>query len=294
MKRFRVRRPLGGQDGTEQTAPPVSVNESGDAVATDGGDALSGYRGPGPQTDDGAVQVERSGDAIASAAHAVAISGHVSQVMLSAPPPRQPLHWPVRLGSVPVLASAFQDRSAVRDRIDQARVGRTTVVLAQVLSGGGGVGKTQLAAAYAHQALEDGIDLVVWVDASDIEQVIARYAHAAQVVEAAAEHLLGKSAESDASLFLQWLATTRRPWLLILDDLTDPEAMQKWWPPSSAFGCGGGGGGGPRPPRRGGGRPRPPVPEHAIGRGRPSGRPGSDRPFRRHGLRRWCRTCRSD
>ncbi|MFG2282477.1 tetratricopeptide repeat protein [Streptomyces asoensis] len=184
------------------------------------------------------MRVERSGDAIASAAHSVAISGHVSQVMVSAPPSRQPLDWPVRLGSVPVLASAFQDRSAVRDRIDQARAGRSTVVLAQVLSGGGGVGKTQLAAAYAHQALEDGIDLVVWVDASDIEQVIARYAHAAHVVEAAAEQLLGKSAESDAGLFLQWLATTRRPWLLILDDLTDPEAMQKWWPPSSAFGCG--------------------------------------------------------
>ncbi|MFF4576294.1 tetratricopeptide repeat protein [Streptomyces sp. NPDC001410] len=237
MRRFRVRRPSRVQDGTEQTAPPVSVSESGDAVATGGGDALSGYRGPGPQTDGGIVRVERSGDAVASAAHAVAISGHVSQVLVSAPPPRQPLHWPVRLGSVPVLASAFQDRSAVRDRIDQARVGHTTVVLAQVLSGGGGVGKTQLAAAYAHQALEDGIDLVVWVDASDIEQVIARYAHAAHVVEAA-EHLLGKSAESDAGLFLQWLATTRRPWLLILDDLTDPEAMQKWWPPSSAFGCG--------------------------------------------------------
>lgn len=89
-----------------------------------------------------------------------------------------------------------------------------------------------------HQALEDGIDLVVWVDASDIEQVISRYAHAAHAVEAAADHLLGRSAESDAGLFLQWLATTRRPWLIILDDLTDPEAMQAWWPPSSAFGCG--------------------------------------------------------
>ncbi|MFJ3644442.1 NB-ARC domain-containing protein [Streptomyces murinus] len=126
----------------------------------------------------------------------------------------------------------------VRDRIDQARDGHVTVVLSQVLSGGGGVGKTQLAAAYAHQALADGADLVVWVDASDIEQVIARYAHAAHAVEAAADRLLGKSAESDAQLFLQWLATTRRSWLVVLDDLTDPEAMQAWWPPSSAFGCG--------------------------------------------------------
>ncbi|MER8073584.1 tetratricopeptide repeat protein [Streptomyces sp. NPDC094034] len=167
----------------------------------------------------------------------MAISGHVSQMLLSAPPPSRP-SWPIRLGSVPVLASAFQARSAVRDRINRARDGHATVVLAQVLSGGGGVGKTQLAAAYAHRALVDGIDLVVWVDASDIEQVLARYAHAAHAVEAASERLLGRSAESDAGLFLQWLATTRRSWLIVLDDLTDPKAMQAWWPPSSVFGSG--------------------------------------------------------
>ncbi|RBL85625.1 NB-ARC domain protein, partial [Streptomyces cavourensis] len=27
-------------------------------------------------------------------------------------------------------------------------------------------------------------------------------------------------------------------WLVVLDDLTDPEAMQGWWPPPSAFGSG--------------------------------------------------------
>lgn len=104
---------------------------------------------------------------------------------------------------MPVLASAFQARSAVRDRIDRARDGHATVVLAQVLSGGGGVGKTQLAAAYAHKTLVDGVDLMVWVDASGIEQVITRYAHAAHAVEAASDRLLGKGAESDAGLFLQ-------------------------------------------------------------------------------------------
>ncbi|MEV4504710.1 tetratricopeptide repeat protein [Streptomyces klenkii] len=223
-----------------ESVPPAGVGKSGDALAADGGDALSGYRGLRPQAWAGAgvVRVQRSGDAIASAAHAVAISGHVSQVTVSAPLPRRPLHWPIQLGSVPVLASAFQARSAVCDQIDRAGAGHATVVLGQVLSGGGGVGKTQLAAAYTHRGLADGVELVVWVDASDTEQVIARYAHAAHAVEAAGDHLLGKSTESDAGLFLQWLATTRRSWLIVLDDLTDPEAMQAWWPPSSAFRCG--------------------------------------------------------
>nr|WP_107059477.1 tetratricopeptide repeat protein [Streptomyces sp. NRRL S-325] len=237
MKRFRMKRSA-AREGADEAVPTVSVRKSDDAVGS--GDALRESRGLGhpASAGGGAVRVERSGDAVALGAHSVAISGHVSQVMLATPPPSKPLAWPIRLGSVPVLASAFQTRSEVRVRIDQARDGHATVVLTQVLSGGGGVGKTQLAAAYAHQGLADGADLVVWIDASDIEQVIAWYAHAAHAVEAASDRVRGKGTESDAELFLQWLATTRRSWLVVLDDLTDPEAMQGWWPPSSAFGCG--------------------------------------------------------
>ncbi|MEW2418111.1 hypothetical protein AB0953_31065 [Streptomyces sp. NPDC046866] len=72
--------------------------------------------------------------------------------------PRPPVVWPVRVGMVPHLASAFQARTGLRDRIDQAQIGRTSVVL----FGGGGVGKSQLAAAFAHRALADGTEVVVW------------------------------------------------------------------------------------------------------------------------------------
>ncbi|MFI1067754.1 tetratricopeptide repeat protein [Streptomyces spororaveus] len=148
-----------------------------------------------------------------------------------------PVQWPLHLGSVPALASAFQQRLDVRNAIDQAAAGHTAVVLTQVLSGGGGVGKTQLASAYAHQAVAEGVDLVVWVDASETDQVIARYAVAAHIVDAP-NALAGQTGEKDARAFLQWLATTKRSWLVILDDITDPDTMQPWWPPSSAWGCG--------------------------------------------------------
>jgi hypothetical protein len=221
------------KDGLVQS---VGVGDSGDAMATGGSTPPSGDRGPGPRATphaEASVRVEGSGDAVASAAHAVAVSGHVGHLTVSHPAPRPPVRWPLRLGEVPTLASAFQDRTGVRGRIDQARAGRDAVVLTQVLSGGGGVGKTQLAAAYAHQSLADGVELVVWVDASDTEQVTARYAYALHCVEGHRDVPLSQSSEADAKAFLQWLATTPRSWLVILDDITAPDAMQQWWPPPS-------------------------------------------------------------
>ncbi|WP_328469307.1 FxSxx-COOH system tetratricopeptide repeat protein [Streptomyces sp. NBC_00448] len=153
------------------------------------------------------------------------------------PPPEAPVEWPLRLGSVPALASAFQDRTDVRERIDAATAGHaTTVVLTQVLAGGGGVGKTQLAAAYAHQALAAGTEFVAWIDAAGTEQVTDSYARAARLVRAPGAS--GADAEADARAFTAWLATTPRSWLVVLDDVTDLDALDPWWPPASAAGCG--------------------------------------------------------
>lgn len=197
----------------------------------------SKQRSSSSRDDLAASSVSDSGDAIASAVGAVAVSGHVDHLTITHAGPQGPVQWPLRLGSVPALASAFQQRPEVRNAIDQAVTGHTAVVLTQVLSGGGGVGKTQLASAYAHQALVEGVDLVVWVDASETDQVIARYAVAAHIVDVP-NALAGRTGEQHARAFLQWLATTKRSWLVILDDITDPDAMQPWWPPSSAWGCG--------------------------------------------------------
>ncbi|PPA38132.1 hypothetical protein BF14_034340 [Streptomyces griseus] len=124
----------------------------------------------------------------------------------------------------------------MRHRIDQARETKTTTVLTQVLSGGGGVGKSQLAAAYAHQALTAGTDLVVWVNATETDQIITLYAQAAHRLQVPGAG--GPDAESDARAFMTWLATTSRSWLVILDDLTDLDAAEPWWPPPSLTGAG--------------------------------------------------------
>ncbi|MFD0261020.1 hypothetical protein ACFVH7_22485 [Kitasatospora indigofera] len=135
-----------------------------------------------------------------------------------------PVWRPVRVGAVPPPATAFQPRTGLREEIDRLRARHATVVLTQVLSGGGGVGKSQLAAACAHRAHADGVDVLVWVNAAETSQIVATYATAAHRVGVPGAD--GQDADSDAAAFLDWLAVTDRTWLVILDDLTRPRRRQ--------------------------------------------------------------------
>lgn len=97
-------------------------------------------------------------------------------------PPKPAPPWPLQIGELPALATAFQTRSGLRRRVELARKGSTAVVLTQVLSGGGGVGKSQLAAFYAVEAVRSGTDLVLWVNATGPDAIISAYATAAERV----------------------------------------------------------------------------------------------------------------
>ncbi|MFF3015420.1 tetratricopeptide repeat protein [Streptomyces sp. NPDC057939] len=144
--------------------------------------------------------------------------------------------WPLLMGAPPPLASSFQPRSELRERLAAARDAGTGAVLTQarpaaagVLSGMGGVGKSQLAAQYAHQALAEGTELVMWVPAGESTQIITLFGQAALRVRAVGA--TGEDPEQDARMFLEWLATTSRSWLVVLDDISDVEAVRPWWPP---------------------------------------------------------------
>ncbi|MFE7549919.1 tetratricopeptide repeat protein [Streptomyces gardneri] len=158
--------------------------------------------------------------------------GPYSSVVVHQPSPQgaDAVGWPLEVGAVPALASAFQPRTGLRERIDAVREESETAVLTQVLSGGGGVGKSQLAASYASQAVAEGVDLVVWAPAGELQQVVTRFAEAG--VRVAAPGVTGADPEADARAFLAWLATTSRRWLVVLDDITDPGAVEGWWPVS--------------------------------------------------------------
>ncbi|GAA3199346.1 FxSxx-COOH system tetratricopeptide repeat protein [Dactylosporangium siamense] len=139
----------------------------------------------------------------------------------------------IQVGRVPQPAAWLQDRSSRIDLARAARAGRTAV-LTQVLSGMGGVGKTQLAAQFARNLVTDGeLDVLVWVTASSPDAIIAGYAEIARELRltdadtpprAAADRLLG------------WLERTDQRWLIVLDNLDIPGHATGLWPPANAAG----------------------------------------------------------
>ncbi|MFI0420553.1 NB-ARC domain-containing protein [Spongiactinospora sp. 9N601] len=153
-----------------------------------------------------------------------------------------------RVGVIPSAASSFQSR-AVADRLANQIGGGGTVVHTHtpasprevstgsvvraevaVLIGMGGIGKTQLAAAYARSAWQQGhVRVLVWVAASSRDQIVAAYAQAAAelgLIDGTA------GAPVAAERFLAWLPDASVPWLVVLDDVQDPGDVQGLWPPA--------------------------------------------------------------
>ncbi|MER7768737.1 tetratricopeptide repeat protein [Kitasatospora sp. NPDC096140] len=193
---------------------------------------------PPQRSGDGAEAESRT--TVVNAIHNSTVNGSVIQggtVTVQLPSPAPP-EWPLSIGVIPILASAFQPRTAVREAIDRVRAGSETVVLSQVLAGGGGVGKSQLAAHYAWQALEDGVDVVVWAAAADPVSVLLAYAEAAAAVQLPGATNARDRVAEDARLFLNWLSSTERSWLVVLDDVTDFTATGPVWPGRSRRGNG--------------------------------------------------------
>lgn len=177
------------------------------------------------------------------------------------PRPPRPVHWPVLSGPMPPLTDFFSPRqeTGIDTAAGAAAHGNSTLAAGDqagsyLITGASGVGKTQLAAALAWSLWQSrGVDLLVWVPASSRTALMAGYAQAAAdasevpgglspgtggtessdggpagpaVGKLSAEH----SSEALAVRLLAWLAATSRPWLIVLDDVTDMPALAGLWP----------------------------------------------------------------
>jgi tetratricopeptide (TPR) repeat protein len=137
-------------------------------------------------------------------------------------------------GIVPPLADPYDTRTETGPELAGSLQPGEAVVLVHgeesdaAAVATGGTGKTQLAVEFAH-AMWNGrlVEVLVWVTATNAEAVLTGFAQAAHMVDAGPP---GEGAEAAAARFVAWLAHTKRPWALIIDDLGDLGDMQRLWP----------------------------------------------------------------
>ncbi|KAI1410375.1 hypothetical protein F5Y13DRAFT_192236 [Hypoxylon sp. FL1857] len=98
------------------------------------------------------------------------------------------------------------------------------------LYGLGGIGKTQIALAYAYQKLDD-LDTVFWISAEDtysIQQSFSRVAIDALKLPKANP----QAYQENMVLVLDWLQKTSAKWLLIFDNVDNHSVLDNCWPAS--------------------------------------------------------------
>ncbi|WP_439379670.1 tetratricopeptide repeat protein [Amycolatopsis lexingtonensis] len=154
-------------------------------------------------------------------------------------PPRPVVTLPYRTVSIPQHATALQSRAAtdelarILDHGDTAVLISSSAVRAGVISGLGGVGKTQIALTYAEQAWAAGmLDLLVWVTAGSRDAIVSAYAELATELDGHTD----PDPDRGARRLLSWLATTQARWLIVLDDLQQPHDLDGLWPPARETG----------------------------------------------------------
>jgi len=141
----------------------------------------------------------------------------------------------VMSGVMPQLVDGFVSRPETAPSLEAALVPGTAVVLWRGRTAASGsadwlepCGKTQLAVSLAESLWQTGgVDLLFWIAAASRASVLSGYVRAAVAamgIEPAGD------AESVAVRFVSWLGKTSRPWLVVLDDLSDTADLEGLWP----------------------------------------------------------------
>ena len=145
------------------------------------------------------------------------------------PPARTTANDQVVVGDIPAQRAGFQPRPALLAQLNHASQGPSVVML----TGTRGVGKTQLAAAYARARLAAGWRLIAWVSARDSESLLAGLAALAEATALPDGGSRPGLAEAGHAL-RRWLEADGSRCLLVFDDADDLELLRPFLPGAGA------------------------------------------------------------
>ena len=137
---------------------------------------------------------------------------------------------PVVVGDIPQQPPGFQPRAELLAVLDAAGPG---VAVVRAVTGMRGVGKTQLAAAYARARLVEGWDLVAWVNAEDPASLAGGLAAVAEAAGLAGQGTAQGRGDPGRAV-RQWLEVGGDRCLLVFDNATDPDVLRPYLPAAGA------------------------------------------------------------
>jgi hypothetical protein len=140
-------------------------------------------------------------------------------------------HVPVVAGDVPQEPAGFQSRADLLAALDAPSPGRGRVRVVHAVTGMRGVGKTQLAAAYARARIDEEWRLVAWVNAEDTASVLGGLAEVAAAL--GLDEGTG-DAEAAGRAVRRRLEADGDRCLLVFDNAADPADLLPFLPAAGA------------------------------------------------------------
>jgi tetratricopeptide (TPR) repeat protein len=127
-------------------------------------------------------------------------------------------------GEIPRRPPAFQPRDDLHNKLLNAG----PLAIISTLTGTRGIGKSQLAAAYARECIDDGWLLVAWIGAERSDQILGGLDQLSMVMGL---HDDTDDSVSAANKIRRWLETTAsKRCLIIFDNANDPDSLTDWLP----------------------------------------------------------------